>query len=225
MWTDTPHTRLFSRHIWPCAHITLWLKVWHDVSCMKHVHPHVITCLSVCCCLVLSSSSVSRASTFSHCLRVLCPAHLLPCGRNRRGIKPMRTRRMRSIAPWRYTTLSQVMSPTSSTISATQRLLQRSSGWIRRHRHWTVVLVRCGTRRWDHQEKRYLHHCFIQEREEPANLRTSLSLSWRKFVTSSVLFRTHKDGETRIRTWKTKRANSRWSQNWDPEARIPSRSW
>ena len=33
--------------------------------CRKHVHPHVITCLSVCCFLVLSSSSVSRASTFS----------------------------------------------------------------------------------------------------------------------------------------------------------------
>ena len=33
--------------------------------CIKHVHPHVITCLSVCCFLVLSSSSVSRASTFS----------------------------------------------------------------------------------------------------------------------------------------------------------------
>ena len=32
---------------------------------MKHVHPHVITCLSVCSLLVLSSSSVSRASAFS----------------------------------------------------------------------------------------------------------------------------------------------------------------
>ena len=33
--------------------------------CIKHVHPDVITCLSVCCFFVLSSSSVSRASTFS----------------------------------------------------------------------------------------------------------------------------------------------------------------
>ena len=33
---------------------------------------------------------------------------------------------------------------------------------------------------------------FIQEREEPANLRTRLSLSWRKFVASTVFFRTHK---------------------------------
>ena len=33
--------------------------------CIKHVHPHVITCLSVFFFIVLSSSSVSRASTFS----------------------------------------------------------------------------------------------------------------------------------------------------------------
>ena len=55
----------FSRHFHPCAHITLWLKVSQRVSHEKHVHPHVITCLSVRCFLVLSSSSVSRASTFS----------------------------------------------------------------------------------------------------------------------------------------------------------------
>ena len=62
--TDTSH-ETFSRHFHPCAHITLWLKVSQRVSHEKHVHPHVITCLSVCCFLVLSSSSVSRASTFS----------------------------------------------------------------------------------------------------------------------------------------------------------------
>ena len=33
--------------------------------CIKDVHVHVITCLSVYCFFVLSSSSVSRASTFS----------------------------------------------------------------------------------------------------------------------------------------------------------------
>ena len=49
---------------------------------------------------------LSRAS-LSHCLLVLCPAHQLPCGRNRRGIKPLHSRTMRSIAPWRCLTLSQ----------------------------------------------------------------------------------------------------------------------
>ena len=65
VWTEHPHTRLFLEHFHPCAHITLWLKVSHTRVCMEHVHPHVITCLSVCCFLVLSSSFVSRASTFS----------------------------------------------------------------------------------------------------------------------------------------------------------------
>ena len=50
--------------------------------------------------LALSSSSRSRAPTLSHCLPVLCPAHQLPCRRNRRGLKPLHSRTMRSIAPW-----------------------------------------------------------------------------------------------------------------------------
>ena len=41
---------------------------------------------------------------------------------------------------------------------------------------------------------------FIQERQEPANRRQALSLSRRKFVASSVLFHTRKNGETRART-------------------------
>ena len=42
---------------------------------------------------------------------------------------------------------------------------------------------------------------FIQEREEPANLRQAYHSHEEKFVASSVLFfRTHKYGETRIRT-------------------------
>ena len=42
-----------------CTHHTVAQGVARRV-CIKHVHPHVITCLSVCCFLVLSSSSVSR---------------------------------------------------------------------------------------------------------------------------------------------------------------------
>ena len=56
----TPSHNTFSRHFHPCAHQGVARRV-----CINHVHPHVITCLSVCCFLVLSSSSVSRASTFS----------------------------------------------------------------------------------------------------------------------------------------------------------------
>ena len=88
---------------------------------------------------------------------------------------------------------------------------------------------------------------FIQERRTSADRRQSLSLSWKKFVASSVVVcRSCKNGETRIRAkfrfvsktevksrpgkranqdspWKTKRVNRRWSQNWDPWARISSR--
>ena len=54
-------TRSFSRHFHPYAHMTLW-----RMTCLrKNVHAHVITCVSVCCFFVLSSSSVSRASSFS----------------------------------------------------------------------------------------------------------------------------------------------------------------
>ena len=71
----------------------------------------------------------------------------------------------------------QVMSPTSLTTSTTQRLLRR-----RDHRKSVIfTTVHSGARRTSGPE-------------------TSLSLSRRKFVASSVLFRTLKNGETRART-------------------------
>ena len=91
-------------------------------------------------------------------------------------------------------------------------------------------------------EKRYFHH-FIQEREEPANRRQT----WRMFGASSVFLnalvrRDQKTDQVKIcltngnkvatgktsesgLTWKDKRANSRWSQSRDPQARISSRFW
>ena len=73
--------------------------------CLTNItHAHVITRLSVCCFLALSSLSLSRLYFLSHCPPVLCPAHQLPCRRNRRGMKPLHSRTMRNIAPWRYTT-------------------------------------------------------------------------------------------------------------------------
>ena len=58
---------------------------------------------------------------------------------------------------------------------------------------------RCGTRRWDYRKSAIFTtvHSGARRTSEPE---TSLSLSWRKFVTSSVLFRTCKYGETRTRT-------------------------
>ena len=79
VWTEHPHTAFLS-HICTlsslCTHHIVAQGVARRV-CMKHVHPHVISCLSVCCFLVLSSSTLSRASTF-FLLLVLCPELRLP---------------------------------------------------------------------------------------------------------------------------------------------------
>ena len=134
MLTDTP--------LPPCAHTTLWLKVSQRAHSL---HPHAIhdvTCLNVRClfsfCLLPSSLSLAPPLSL-HCLPVLCPAHQLPQCRIRRGLKPLHSPTMRSIAPWRCTTLSQVMSPSSSTTYCRTRAM----------RNTTMRL----------SEKRYLHHC------------------------------------------------------------------
>ena len=71
--------------------------------------------------------------------------------------------------------------------------------WIRRHRRWTVVLVRCGTWRWAYRKSAIFTtiHSGARRTSEPE---TNLSLSWRKCVTSSVLFHPYKYGETRVQT-------------------------
>ena len=60
-------------------------------------------------------------------LPVLCPEPLLPCGQ-RQGNQPRRLRQLRSLAPWQNSPLSQVMSPSSLTLSTTRRLPKSSSG-------------------------------------------------------------------------------------------------
>ena len=156
-------------------------------SMMSHVWAFVVSFL---CLLPLPLAPL----LFSHCLPVLCPAHQLPCRRNRRGLKPLHSRTMRSIAPWRCTTLSQVMSPSDSTTSTTQRLVQWSS-------RMNPATFSCDAELDDEIYRKSAIfttvHSGARRTSEPE---TSPSLSWRKFVASSVLFRTHKYGETRIRT-------------------------
>ena len=70
----------------------------------------------------------------------------LPCGRDRRALNPMRTRRMKSIASWRNTTLSQVIWAQPARQPARQLRLLRDlcsdlTEWIRRHRHGTINQV------------------------------------------------------------------------------------
>ena len=77
----------------------------------KHVHPRVATCLSVCFLSLFWPLPLSCVSLpLVHSLHLLHPGHHPPCGGNRRAPNPLRTRRMRSIAPWRYTTLSHIES-------------------------------------------------------------------------------------------------------------------
>ena len=72
-------------------------------------------------------------------------------------------------------------------------------GGIRRQRYGALVLVWRGTRQWNHRESALFTtvHSGTRRTSGP---KTSLSLSWRKFVVSSVLRRTRKNGETRTRT-------------------------
>ena len=65
----TPSHSDFLTHFHTCVYTTLWLKVSQRVSHEKHVHPHVITCLSVvispCFDLFLSLFCVSTFCPFS----------------------------------------------------------------------------------------------------------------------------------------------------------------
>ena len=114
------------------------------------LHLHVI-------CLLRFSLEPLRS--LSHCLLVF-----LSCSSTSMWSKPPRnkttalTRNEEECFFWRYTTLSQGMSPTSSTISTSQRP-------IRRHGREVFVLVRY-----------------------PAHLRQAYHSYERKLVTSSVFF-------------------------------------
>ena len=110
VYTDTLHTRLFL-DMFNFVHTSHCGSRCRSVCLIKslmRMSSHVwVFVVSLLCLLPLS---LSRLYFLSHCLLVLCPAHQLPCGRNRRGVKPLHSHTMRSIAPWRYTTLSHEQS-------------------------------------------------------------------------------------------------------------------
>ena len=161
--------------------------------------------------LALSSSSPSRASTFS--LTVYLFSVLLinfqvvgtaeDCTHAQWGVLPrgdaQPSHRLRAQAPGQLRLLRDFCNDLP--------------GWIRRHRYGAFVIVWRGTRRWDHRESANFTTVDSGARRtsEPE---TSLSLSWRKFVASPVLFRTQvrrdpytnlvrlKNGN-QVTTWKT----------------------
>ena len=76
------------------------------------LHPHAIhdvTCLSVRMLslrVCLSPVSLPLLPFLFHNLNVLCPAHQFPQCRHRRRLKTLHSRTMRSLAPWRFSILS-----------------------------------------------------------------------------------------------------------------------
>ena len=119
-------TRDFTHAPCTCDHTHI---VAQGVAGAQSLHPHTIhdvTCLRVRCwsSFCLLSLYLSLRPFLFHSLPVLCAAHQLPQCRICRGLNPVRTRTLRSIAPWRCTTLSRLMSPSSSATSTAQRLLQ-----------------------------------------------------------------------------------------------------
>ena len=140
----TPLTSLFMQ----CTRV-----VWCTSHCMAQVlvhassHPHSHPCHAPECLFVLSLFlHLFLFRVFLLSLLLLPEPGLLPlplpCGLHRCNI-PLALHQMRSLALWAITLLSQVMSPTSSKISTTQRLLKSSS----RSNPATPGLRTCMTRR------------------------------------------------------------------------------
>ena len=158
--------------------------------------------------------SLRRLPLLFHTLPALWPALLPPCGQ-RRGKHPLRLRPRESITPWRYTILPHVVSPTSLTTSPLLGdFWNYLPGGIWWHRCGALVLAWRGTRRRDHRESAVFTtvHSGARRTSGPT---TSISLSWRKLVASSVLFHTHERGdpytnlvrvknENQVAKWKTK---------------------
>ena len=120
--------------------------------------------------------------------------------------------------------------------------------WTRWHRHGTVVLVRCGTRRWAYQKSAIFTTVHSGARRTSEH-ETNIPFSWRKvcyqrtpfftrtsnlrpvYQPSSNLSQKRKSSrdleneQIRILLERQKRANSCSSQIWDPEAQTSSRVW
>ena len=126
---------------------------------------------------VVSSFWLSRVSLLLIALPlplllVVCP-ELLPCGQ-RQGNHALRFRQLRSLALGQNSLLPQVMSPSTSTTSTTQRLLQWSSRMkLATIRSLRTRAMRNSTMRLS--EKRNFHHCFFGSYK---NKRT-----WEKLIT------------------------------------------
>ena len=126
-----------------------------------------------CACVFDLSSTLSSHSSFVSpifCFILLIFSLHLLCGSVRREV-PCALQRMTGLALWSTTPLSQVMSPTSSTVSTTQRLLTSSSRSNLATRCPRICTTRSSVTR--PSAERSLHHCSCRRTSGP---KTSLSL-------------------------------------------------
>ena len=160
LWTEHNHTRIFSAHLYThplrtctCIAQSVWASVFvkraliHTSSRVWSfvVSPPIELFLSFDCLYILSNLFTSFV--------------LLIFRRNRRVQEPLRTRRMRSVALWRYNPpppSHKLWAPAARQLRLLRGLYSDLLEWIRRQKHGTVVLVRCGTRRWAYQKSAIL---------------------------------------------------------------------
>ena len=168
-----------------------WCSTRHKRMCCTHVQTWVTVChwLKICllACLVIHSSMTS-AWAFH---RRLSLPHLQPHQPRRSRCRSMNTATIHKMRTWlcrQNNLFYRLWAQAARQLRILRDLYSDLPEWIRRHRHGTVVLVRCGTRRWAYQKSAIFTNCSLRSEK---NLRTW----WRKFVTSSVLSHTNKYGK------------------------------
>ena len=157
VWTEHPHTAYFLAHFHtfhPCAHAPAWLKVSQRVS-----HKNMFTHMSfVWLCVVSPSIDLFLSFECLHLLSILFISSILVIILAMWS-KPPSTKS--TAHPQNWGVLPRGNTQPSHRLWAQParqlRLLRDSCSdfpeWIRRHRHGTVVVVRCGTRRWAYRTK------------------------------------------------------------------------
>ena len=180
------------QEVWQCKQYTSYVTLSHAVNThsLLHITLHGIVthvCDLVPFCVFLLSLLL---------LLEPWPVPLPPCGRHR-GNYPLALRQMRSLALWPKTPLSQVMSPSSSTTSTTQRLLKSSFRCNPATRCPRACLTRNSTAR--PSAERSLHHCpFRSEKNQRAG--DKLITLLKKVCCQLSLCLSCKNGETRAWT-------------------------
>ena len=168
--------------------LTAWLKTSHPIRlCSAHsFHLHAIhdVWLSVSSCLSFSCFSLLFTSSLPH--SACSDQHFLSndnsvegknhCAIAQRGVLPHgdmpSSHRLRAQRPWRLPPLRDSWNDLP--------------GGIQRRRSGALVLARRGTRRRD-RRRSAIFTTFHSGARRNSGPKTSLSLSWRKFVVKSVV--------------------------------------